>query len=1166
MKYDKYQIQGLREHVLQSGSYRVSFWQQRRLPCYFTCLRTVILAILVLCISWPATVAGQNLTGGISGTVRDSTGAVVPNATITVENTDRNLVVRTVHTNEQGEFIVPLLNIGHYAITIAASGFETMTESEQVNVGLTVSVEVDLQPGSVSQTVQVTANPLTPQLTSPTAGTLISGTQTKELPLSSRNFEQLLYIQPGVSGPIPGPLDRGSIASSGAGNFTAFSVGGLGPQYNSFFLDGQDLQRRSAGGNQIAAYPGIDFIQETNSQRDNYGAQYGGSGAAFITVATKSGTSAFHGSAYEFFESEVLNANGYFNNLARIPRPGQRYNDYGYTLGGPVWIPHLTDRNTTKTFFFFGQEYLRTETTTQETLTNMPTALQRKGIFNAPVCVQYSSTGQCASSTSTITRIDPTAAAYLKDIIDRTPLPNNPSDPQGLVTAESGFDNETQTFIRIDHQFTQKLSVFFRYLDDPLTLYAPNGLRQPVGVPGVGNSNITDGATLFLGHVTYVLNDHNVLDAGYSYMQNWVTAIPIGLLLPANSPDITPLLPYPSTLARVPDLNINGGSYAAIGPYRNTDPVTQLYLNDTVTRGRHTFNVGFNLEYQQAGNNQGTTNAGLFRFSPSALVPDSNETQYDQAFANFLQGNVTNYQQASADLADLPHTNIYEGYAQDDLRTSPRLTLNAGLRYSYIAQPTSGKLSGYPYYPEVNFVPAFFNAGNTLAMTNTGLICASAPCAGGTTPNPSYNQYNGLIISGKSSPFGEKVTQQPLLAFAPRIGFAYDLFGNGRTSIRGGAGIFYQEMPNYQFQVMVNTNPPNVKTVSVNNTSFDAPGSGGTVASSIPLVLQAAQYSALNPYLEAWSLDVQHEIGSSAMIDVGYFGNKAYHLPVTEDINAPIPGAYVQAGIIPGNKVTQANTQYLNRIRPYLGYGPIDTELESAFSDYNSLQVSASKHLTNGSMLTLNYTYAKALSNANTPQDIYNPSAEYGPTANNREQIVNANFVYNLPFFAGQKGLEGRLLGGWELTGIVSFGSGLGLTPHAANVDPAGEGLLAGGASENGTARPDQISNPNSGARHTRVAWFNTAAFAEVPTGQYRPGTSSIGSIIGPGYENWDMGLFKNVRIREGLTMELRAEAFNALNHVNFSSVATTLGLTNFGQVTGTGSPRVMQMAAKLTF
>ena len=172
MKCDKCQIQGLKEYVPQSRPYRVPFWQQGRLPCYFEVLKVAILSLAALCVSWPAMMAGQNLTGGISGTVRDSTGAVVPNATITVENTDRNLIVRTVHTNEQGEFIVPLLNIGHYAITVAASGFETMTESEQVNVGLTVSVEVVLQPGSVSQTVQVTANPLTPQLTSPTAGTL----------------------------------------------------------------------------------------------------------------------------------------------------------------------------------------------------------------------------------------------------------------------------------------------------------------------------------------------------------------------------------------------------------------------------------------------------------------------------------------------------------------------------------------------------------------------------------------------------------------------------------------------------------------------------------------------------------------------------------------------------------------------------------------------------------------------------------------------------------------------------------------------------------------------------------------------------------------------------------------------------------------------------------
>lgn len=796
----------------------------------------------------------------------------------------------------------------------------------------------------------------------------------------------------------------------------------------------------------------------------------------------------------------------------------------------------------------------------------MPTALQRQGIFNSPVCTAYNSTGTCTASSTTITNVDATAAAYLKDIINKTPLPNNPSDVQGLVTSESGFDNETQTFIRIDHQISQKLSVFFRYLDDPLHLYAPNGLRQSTGVPGVGNSNITDGATLYLGHLTYVLSDKNVLDAGYSYMQNWVTAVPNGLLLPANSPDIQPVLPYVSTLDRVPNLSINGGSYAAIGPYRNTDPVTQLFLNDTGTYGKHTLNLGFILEYQQGGNNQGTTNAGAFTFSPSALATGSSETQYDQAFANFLLGNVTNYQQASLDLADLPHSNIYEGYLQDDYRASTRLTLNAGIRYSYFAQPTSGKLSGYQFFPQVNFVPAFFNAGNAPAMTSTGLICTTAPCAGTTTPNPSYDKYNGLIIGGTSSPYGWKVTQQPVLAFAPRFGFAYDVFGNGNTAIRGGAGIFFQQVPNYQFQVMVNTNPPNVYTVSISNTSFDAPGANATLTSSTPLVIQATQLNALNPYLESWNLDVQHQLGAQTMLDIGYFGNKAFHLPVTEDINAPTPGAFVSAGIISGNKVTSANTQYLNSIRPYVGYGPIDSQLETGFSDYNSLQASISRRLSNGSTVAVNYTYSKSLSNASAPQNIYNPSAEYGPTTNGRKHVVNANFVYHIPFFAAQRGIEGRVLGGWEVTGIVSYGSGTGMTALAANVDPAGQGLLAGSSSENNTARPDQISNPNHSAPHTRTAWFNTASFQQVPTGEYRPGDARIGSIVGPGYGNWDLSLFKNVRLREGTTFQLRAESFNAFNHTNFSAVSTTFGNTNFGQVTATGSPRVMQLGAKFAF
>ncbi len=1125
-----------------------------------------LLFLAVLCLLHPFIAFGQNSTGEIDGVVRDSSGAVIPNATVTVKNTDQNLVIRTVRSNSEGEFTAPLLTIGHYTVTVTSPGFKTTTHSVEVHVGLATSLSVSLEAGSVSQTVEVTASSLAPELETNAAGTLVTGSKMTELSLSSRNFQQMMYIQPGISGPIPGPLDRGSIASSGAGNFTAFSVGGLGASQNSFFLDGEDLQRRSAGGSQIAAYPSVDFIQEMNLQRNNYGAQYGGSGSAFVSIDTKSGSTAFHGSAFEFFRSQILNANGYFNNLAKIPRPGLRYNDFGYTLGGPIWIPHLTNRNTTKTFFYFGQEYLRSETNTQETLTNIPTAAQRQGLFSSPVCVAYSATGTCTATSTNITQFDPMAQAYMKDIINKTPLPNNPSDPQGLITSESGYDNETQTFIRIDHQFTQKLSVFFRYLDDPFHLVAPNGLRQPEGVPGVGTSIITDGATMYLGHATYVLSNNNVLDGGASHMQNWVTAVPTGFLAPANSPDIRPNLPYISTLARIPSLSINGRSYAAIGPYDNRDPVTQIFLNDTATLGRHIVNVGINLEYQQAGNNYGVGNAGSYSFSPGTLAPGSSATQYDQAFANFLLGRVTLFQQNSADTATLPHTNIYEGYAQDYFRVTPRLTINGGLRYSYIAQPTSGRLPGYAFMPMENFVPASYVAANAPTIDSTGLICTGSPCKGGAAPNPTYDKFNGMIIAGKNSPYGQKVTTQPVLTFAPRFGFAYDASGNGRTAIRGGYGIFNQLMPNYIYQLMATLNPPNVYTATIQNTSFSSPGNGIPVLSAAPGVLQATQVNALNPYLESWNLDIQQQIGRDAILDIGYFGNRAVHLPVTEDINAPQPGLFAQKGIIPGNKVTPGNTQALNQIRPYLGYGPIDSQQEAFSSNYNSLQVSASKHFSGDSIVTVNYTYSRSLGNANTPQNIYNPAAEYGPTGFNRTHIFNTNFVYQLPFFHNQQGIAGHILGGWETTGIVSYGTGVPLTPHTINVDPAGLGLLAGGSNEAGTARPDYISNPNQNAPHRRVQWFNTAAFAQVPANQFRPGNAGNGSILGPGYGNWDLSLFKNIHIDRGMNMQLRAESFNAFNHTNFSGVATTLGLTNYGQVNGTGSPRVMQIAAKITF
>ncbi len=1126
---------------------------------------TAILMVFCWCSAVMVVPAGaQNLTGEIDGVVKDPTGALIPKASITVKNIDQNLTVRTVTSNDQGEFTAPLLGTGSYSLTVHATGFQTITETVEVHVGLHASATIQLQAGSLTQNVEVTANALQPQLDNAAAGTLISSEKITELPLSSRNFLQLLAIQPGISGGIPGPQDRGAISSAGTVNSANFSVNGLPAAQNGFFVDGEDFQRRSAGGTQIAAYPGIDFIQEINLQRSNYGAQFGGSGAAFVSINSKAGSTAFHGSIFEFYRSQALNANNYFNNFAGVPRPGLRYSDFGYSVGGPVWIPGITQRSTAKTFFFFGQEFLRSKSNSQETLTNVATAAQREGVFNVPVCVAYNAAGNCTSMSKTIASIDPTARAYLTDIINKTPVPNSPTDPQGLVVSESGINNETQTFIRIDRQITSKLSVFFRYLDDPFHLVVPNGLRQAQGVPGVGTANVTDGATIFFGHATYVIGSHNVLEGGGAHMQNWVTAQPIGYLQAANSPDIRPTLPYPTTLGRVPSLTINGLGFSTIGPYNNRDPLTQFFANDITTLGRHTISVGMNLEYQQAGNNFGQTNAGAYTFSPGVLT--AGETNFDQAFANFLLGNVTNFQQNSSDTATLPHTNVYEAYVQDDFHATPRLTVNGGLRYSYIAQPTSGALVGFPLVPMVNFVPGLYNAASAPTLTSTGLICTAAPCTGGGTPNPAFSPTNGIIVGGKTSPYGEKVVQQPNLAFAPRFGFAYDASGDGRTSIRGGFGIYYFLIPNADQQAMAAQNYLNVVTTTIQNTNFASPGTGAVAGNPAPTVVHAEQVTAPNPYLESYSLDVQKELGKSTVLDIGYYGNHAVHLSITEDINAPLPGLFAQKGIISGNKVTASNTQTLNVIRPYQGYGPIDSIEQMFSSNYNSLQVSASRRFQHRSVVTVNYTYSKSLSNAFVPQNIYNPSAEYGPTAFDRRHLFNLNYVYSLPFFADQHGIEGHLLGGWEFSGIVSYGSGLFLTANTQAQDPAGQGILAVGSSEVGNGRPDYVSNANSGALRSQAQWFNKAAFSLVPATQYRPGTASNGSIQGPGYEVWDVTLFRNIEIFRESHLQLRGEAFNVFNHTNFSGIQTTLGTTNFGQVTSAGSARVLQLGAKMLF
>lgn len=1106
---------------------------------------------------------GQNLTGQISGVVKDPSGAVIPNATVTVTNTDQNLVVRTLKTGKQGQFTVPLLAIGEYSVEVQAKGFKSQTVSAvEVNVNLTSNVPLTMKPGAATQTVHVRANQLAPQLNSAAAGTLIGTRELTQLSLANRNYLDVLYMQPGISSGVPGPDVRGNVTASGGINAQNFHINGLSAHQNRFYLDGQDEVKRL--GQETVTFPGIGFIRQVNLQRGSYGAQYAGPGGGVINVETKSGTTRFHGGLYEFYRSQAMDANNYFNNLVGRPRPILRDNDYGFELGGPVWIPHLTRRRTTRTFFFIGNEFLRREKPTTHVISNIPTAAQRQGIFNAPVCVAYNKKGsKCTKSATTIQNIDPTAQAYLNDIISKVPLPDNPNDPQGLIESLPAIHNATQTIIRIDHQFSPKLSVFFRYLDEPTHLVSPQGFLGGSDIPGISTDRIAAGSTSYLGHLTYVVNASNVLSFGFGYRPNWVTTQPIGLMLKSENPDINPTLPYPTTSIEVPTVIINGSNYRAINAYRARNPVTQIFTNGDSTVGRNSLLYGFNLEFEKSGSNRPLSNSGIFHFGLTPRPKGSKATRFDQAFANFLLGDVSKFTQDSASISSAIHSNIYEGYLQDNFRASSRLMLNIGARYSYVAVPSEGDLSGYPFFPISNFDPARFNSADAPAIDSKGLICTKAPCAGGATPNPAYKPLNGIIISGKNSPYGSKVNQQPVLTLAPRFGFAYDLFGNGRSALRGGYGVYYLEPQTNQFKsAMVYNNPPNIGSITISSTSFDDPGVGTSKVNRSPQTINGYQVSAPEPYLEVWSLDVQKMIGNSMLLDVGYYAYHAVHMQGTEEINQPRPGAYVKAGIIPGNVVTGSNTQRLNQIRPYLGYAAINAVEDIFGGNYNSLQVSLRKRVRRGLFFGANYTYSKALRDTGSPQNIYNPQADYGTDRANRTNVFNFHAIYPLPFLRDERGTIGHVLGGWSVAAVFFAGSGTFLTANTVGVDPGGLGLLDGSAA----GRPDYISNPNTNAPHQLHDWFNKSAFAQVPAGQYRPGNDGVSNILGPGYEKWNLSVFKTFKLYHHLRMQLRAASFNTFNHTNLTGINTQLGNGNYDQATSAAQARTMQLAAKINF
>jgi hypothetical protein len=1103
-----------------------------------------MLAIIVLLC--PFIARAQELAATLSGIVTDSSAAVIPNATITIVLNGVNGIARVVQSDGNGNYVATNLTAGTYSITVAATGFETYKGKNIVlNVAEKHAVNVQLKTGSATTTVTVEDNPVSVDTESSAQSGTISGTQVRELELANRNFEQLVVLQPGVVNAL-----GDNVVGGGS---TGLSVNGARTNANNWTVDGADINDSGSNAT-ITNVPSIDAIQEFTLERGSYDAGYGRSGGGQILVATKNGTSTFHGGVYEFDRNTAFNANDYFNKQAQIAagQPNKpavyHYNNYGFTIGGPIFIPKVYNSAKTKTFFFWSEEWFK-NTQPGNASFAAATAAEISGVVpghftNGPAeCLSY----DAGTNTTTIASscFSKNSQVYLTNVYDK-----NPANSGGnYAFSYSAKQDEHQDIVRVDHYFNEKVHFFARGMNDNFPNNQPMGLWAGNNYPGLVNTAVDAPGKNVVGNLTWAISPKIVNEVEFVYAQGtYHSTIQSGQFATSASVNsaLTNNWAYTDPYGRVPSIGITGlqGFSPGSAPWKERNLDRTYFDNLAITLGKHTLRTGF--QFQQMLKTENAVAGGpSFNFN---------------SWGDFLLGNVRTYSQASRDIIPDLHYINSEAYVQDDWKINKRLTLNLGVRWSSFPSPTDVKNTLN------NFDPSLYSASNAPVIdpttgnfdpTQTALIPATYTNGIIFPKGAACTAAKAISSQVSCSPYGSYVNPNDNTNFGPRIGFAYNPDGRGRTSIRGGFGIFYDRLLNGIWEQNAFADPPLLQTTTVNNTSFDAP-SGANAVSYGPNGLTVTGTPTFKvPHYANFNLSVERQLLPTTTIEVAYVGNQARHLLGEFDMNQPTEAAR-----------TANPTADVNALRPYLGYGYMHTRAPLFTNNYNSLQVSLQHRSSKGLTVGIAYTWSKDLTtNSNdrgsSASNSYNFRMDYGPSSTNTPQILEANYIYELPFYKQQLGLVGHLLGGWQVSGISSFVSGSSFTvtqntdPFAA-VGPNGLGMIQDGDIG---IRPDLVAPIHR--TKTAAHWFSTSSFATA-TGHF--GTERIGSLLGPGVQNWDLASIKNVNLGEHLKFQLRGEYFNAFNHTNFSGVDSSMNDANFGQVTSAHVPRRIQIGAKLNF
>ena len=1212
-------------------------------------LRVVFVALALLSLAVVAT--GQEITGSIVGTVKDPNGAVIKGAAVTITDSEKKQVVRTASTDDDGTFTANDLHVGLYDVSVEAPNFKRHIESKvQLDIGQRRAVDVSLQVGSVAEVVTVEANPVTVELSTPTVSTTINGDQARELSLNNRNWVQLITLAPGVTNDLADQVYVGTTNPAGQANIMSISVNGARSAQNSYTVDGADVTDRGSNIT-IQAYPSVDSIAEFKVQRSLFAAEAGRSGGGQINVVTRGGGEKFHGSGYEFVRNEILNANDFISNRNSNPPFGRdsngkakrapfRYNDYGLTISGPVYVPRFREggagtKKLSRTYFFFSEEQRKDRRYPLLTApSGVPDLQLRQGIFPIDICLTAftaatSGTAPCTSvlprgvPLSSVVPINPVAQQYLNFIYNRLPAPTD-AVTRGLVYPSQGIFDFRQEIIRLDHAFSDKLSMYYRFEKDTIPTIDPSSIfSSGSNLPEVSKTATQSPGKTHTLQATHVVSPNVVIVGRWNYGWGAIVSKDIGTIALANSP-ITPPLAYSKTRDFVPTVSGNGFStLTTFGDYNNFSYKHNFSGDLSWVRGRHAMKFGGTYsryrkyENALAGNNAGAfsgflntlPNSGVqtSTLAPNAASQEANATRRAafQNFANFLVGNNVAFSQARYDyIGDFSQIAI-ESYAQDEWRLRPNLTMYYGVRYSYFGAPwdKNGRLS--------NFDPSLFNPANAPQVTGAGnRVPGTGSYCNGLIVNSQNFQTLGLCTP-TLSPYGKYVVKAPKGDFAPRFGVAWDPFKKGTTSIRMGYGIYYDQVLNGTYQQNIGTNPPYQETFTVSAVSLGSAAvtprldqpvpTGVPVAvgvSNTPFSIRAIQPNWKDPYMQHWSLEWQQQFGSETLLSVGYFGSKGTHLIGTYELNELPPGLALNSRCASGGNTLQTpavvtvpcqvagqyfggtggqSSSILDQLRPYRGYRSIAMITPQFNSNYHSLQTMAQRRF-GASQINVAYTWSKNLTDNQTDrstasQNSYNNRGDYGRAALDRRHVFSANYIYEVPFFSKRHDVVGNVLGGWEVSGIVSLQTGLPFTA-SANFDAAGLGNIPALVAGN---RPNVLCDPNANAPHTFESWIaNTVATTCLQpnptsgTGVANVvGNSGRGIVNGPPTKRFDFSLFKNITFGENVKLQLRGEIFNIFNHTNFRGI-TSLAISNLGGTYGTIStvrdPRTIQLGAKITF